>query len=318
MFLQFHQQPLNPLLLYHKKGWIPLKRAPAPHSRKGKIPLLATAALDILDLTEDPLSSNFPRKEQLDDSTNLNPSTSNSLPNEGSDSAPRAKTGYSANYLDLPYTLPGDFQVTENSTLWKKADSFRPSRPLILQRIVKDYKSILDPLEVHGALALHLIKAMNASYALACRADLLDDARQEAAIKEKKEETSQAMVEIKKHDALQTRFTRLEVEHFDISRKLGRLQLVHNQTTKKVQKAIFDYQRSAEFRLEADKEAAYCLCCFTKTYRDVNPSIIANYEDFIQEYPEEWFAPLDLSGPLTPIAEERDPSATADPLPLDT
>ncbi|GAA0141085.1 hypothetical protein LIER_02310 [Lithospermum erythrorhizon] len=92
---------------------------------------------DILDLTEDPHSSNFLGKEPLDDSTRLNPSTSDSLPDEGSDSAPRAKTGYSANYLDLPYTLPGGFQVTESSTLWKKSDAFRASRPLLLERIGK-------------------------------------------------------------------------------------------------------------------------------------------------------------------------------------
>ncbi|GAA0141084.1 hypothetical protein LIER_02309 [Lithospermum erythrorhizon] len=152
--------------------------------------------------------------------------------------------------------------------------------------------------------------------------------------KSHKEATSQAMVEIKKHDALQARFTRLEGQHFDISQKIDCLQLVHNQTIKKVgelehrvksaeealpqrvQKAIFYYQRSVEFRLETGKEAVYYLCRFTKTYKDVNPSIVVNYEEFIQEYLQEWFAPLDLSAPLTPISEEEeeegDPSATAD------
>ncbi|GAA0174556.1 hypothetical protein LIER_41738 [Lithospermum erythrorhizon] len=229
---------------------------------------------------------------------------------------------------------PFDARPPLFSKTQKSIDAFRASGPLLLERIGKDYKSIRDPLEVHGALSRHLIKAMNASYALACRADLLDYARQEASTKEKKETTSQAMVEIKKHDALQARFTLLEGEHFDISQKLERLQLVHNQKTKKVgeleqkvksaeealplqvQKAIFDYQRSDEFRLEARKEVAYCLCRFTKTYRDVNPFIVANYKDFIQEYPKEWFAHLDLSAPLTPLAEEEeeDPSATADAL----
>ncbi|GAA0150745.1 hypothetical protein LIER_09614 [Lithospermum erythrorhizon] len=40
--------------------------------------------------------------------------------------------------------------------------------------------------------------------------------------------------------------------------------------------------------------------------RDVKPSIVANYEDFIQDYPEEWFAPTDLSAPLTCLAEEEE------------
>ncbi|GAA0172030.1 hypothetical protein LIER_25938 [Lithospermum erythrorhizon] len=165
------------LLLYQGKGLLPLKRA-LPYSKKGTKP--------------------------LDESTSQHPSTSDWLPDEGSDSAPQAKVGYSANYLGLPYTLRGE-------------------------QIEKDYKSIRDPLEVHGALSRHLIKAMNASFELACTADLLDDARQETcekeralqlqvkelkeendklkvaatpAVKEKKEATSQAITEIKKHDAL--------------------------------------------------------------------------------------------------------------------
>ncbi|GAA0143589.1 hypothetical protein LIER_04240 [Lithospermum erythrorhizon] len=102
---------------------------------------------------------------------------------------------------------------------------------------------------------------MNASYPIACRADLLDDAREEAlkkeralqlqvtelkeenerlktaatlANKERKEATAQTLAEIKNHDLLQARFTRLEGEHFGISNKLERLQLVDNQMTKKV------------------------------------------------------------------------------------
>ncbi|GAA0169866.1 hypothetical protein LIER_24249 [Lithospermum erythrorhizon] len=165
------------------KRWTSL--AEALHPKFKKIALIK-AQIATLKWIFDPPSSNIPHKEPLDDSTGLPPSLSDSLPDEGSDSAPRAKTGYSANYLNFPYTLLGG---------------------------------------VH---------------------------------------------------------------------KLERLQLVHNQTTKKVgeleqkvksaeeafpqqvQKAIFDYHRSDEFSLEAGKESVYCLCCFTKTYRDVNPSIVAN------------------------------------------
>ncbi|GAA0154019.1 hypothetical protein LIER_12121 [Lithospermum erythrorhizon] len=197
---------------------------------------------EILDLTVDRTSSNVPDKESLDESTSQHPSTSDSLPDEGSDSAPRAKATFLENYLDLPYTLPGSIQINESSTLWKKSDAFRASVP--------------SWLDVVATLA----------------------------IKEKKEATSQAISEIKKHDALEAWFNLLKGEHFDLTQKLERLQLVHNQTTKKVseledkvksvqhalpqqvQRAIFEYQRSAEFRLEAGN------------YEDF---IVANFEDFI-------------------------------------
>ncbi|GAA0185704.1 hypothetical protein LIER_32992 [Lithospermum erythrorhizon] len=86
--------------------------------------------------------------------------------------------------------------------------------------------------------------------------------------------------------------------------------------SQRVEKAIYDYQRSEAFRSEAGKEVAYCLCLFTKTYKEVNPSIVANYEEFIQGYDPDWFAPLDLSAPLTPSLEEDEeddaPSTSAD------
>ncbi|GAA0138640.1 hypothetical protein LIER_00345 [Lithospermum erythrorhizon] len=191
---------------------------------------------------------------------------------------------------DIPSSTLLDKEIIEDSNLWKKSDAFHAARPLLLERIEKEYASIKDPLQVHGALTRHLIKALNASYEIARRADLLDDAHDEScekeialqlqvkelkeenerlkatsiiAIKKKKEATSQALAEIKKHDALQARFA---------SR-------------------------------------------FTKTCKDVNSSIVANYQDFIQVCPKKWFAPLDLSAALTPISEEEegeDPSAPAD------
>ncbi|GAA0149536.1 hypothetical protein LIER_08686 [Lithospermum erythrorhizon] len=267
---------------------------------------------EILDLTEDPPFSTLPDQEVPRESSSLNPSTLESLPEEGADSVPKAKIGYSANFLELPYTLPGGFQITEDSSLWKKSDAFRASRNLLLERIRKDYDSNRDPLEVHYVVAYHLIRAMNASYVIAYRADLLDDGREEEAskkeraaelrvkeleeenerlksasqiaLKEKKEATAQTLAEIKKQDALQAQFTRLEGEDFDISQRLERFQLVHNHTTKnlgeleqkaksveealplRIQEAITNYQRSEECRLEAAKEAAYCLCRFTKSY----------------------------------------------------
>ncbi|GAA0140735.1 hypothetical protein LIER_02031 [Lithospermum erythrorhizon] len=102
------------------------------------------------------------------------------------------------------------------------------------------------------------------------------------AVKDKKEATSQALAEIKKHDLHQARFTCLEGEYFDLTKKLERLQLVHNQMTKKV--------GELENKVKSTEKALP-----QQTYRDINPSIVANYEDFIQDYPEEWFAHLDLS-----------------------
>ncbi|GAA0144507.1 hypothetical protein LIER_04937 [Lithospermum erythrorhizon] len=71
-----------------------------------------------------------------------------------------------------------------------------------------------------------------------------------------------------------------------------------------IERVICDYQRFEDFRMELGNEAAYCLCRFTKTYKDNNPAIVANYEDFIQGYDQACFAPLNLSAPLTPDEEE--------------
>ncbi|GAA0151397.1 hypothetical protein LIER_10126 [Lithospermum erythrorhizon] len=84
-----------------------------------------------------------------------------------------------------------------------------------------------------------------------------------------------------------------------------------------IKRAIDEYQRSEEFRMEAGKEAAYYLCRFTKTYKDVTPAIVVNYEELIQGYEHAWFRPLDLSAPLTPDEEEEtgplDPADTDAP-----
>ncbi|GAA0159835.1 hypothetical protein LIER_38929 [Lithospermum erythrorhizon] len=119
---------------------------------------------EILDLTEDPPSSTIPSQEWPKDCFGLNPSTSESFLEEESDFAPKAKSGYSVTFLTLPYTLPGGFRVNKESNIWKKSDAFRASRPLLLERIKKDYDSIRDPLEIHGAVACHLIKVASSLY----------------------------------------------------------------------------------------------------------------------------------------------------------
>ncbi|GAA0171504.1 hypothetical protein LIER_25517 [Lithospermum erythrorhizon] len=105
---------------------------------------------------------------------------SGSLNEDGADSGPRVSLGYSANFLSLPYTLPGGLKVTSDSTLWKKQDAFQASRPLILERVVKDFDKAHDPMEVQASIARYHIKALNASHSLARRSDTLDNERAEA------------------------------------------------------------------------------------------------------------------------------------------
>ncbi|GAA0140736.1 hypothetical protein LIER_02032 [Lithospermum erythrorhizon] len=76
-------------------------------------------------------SSIPPVQEVLKESSSLHLSTLDSLHEEGADSAPKVKTGYSANFLELPYTKLGGFHIKEERTLWRKQDAFRTSRPLL-------------------------------------------------------------------------------------------------------------------------------------------------------------------------------------------
>ncbi|GAA0139316.1 hypothetical protein LIER_00887 [Lithospermum erythrorhizon] len=50
---------------------------------------------------------------------------SGSLNEDGADSGPRVSLGYSANFLNLPYTLPGGLKVTADTTLYKKQEPFK-------------------------------------------------------------------------------------------------------------------------------------------------------------------------------------------------
>ncbi|GAA0171694.1 hypothetical protein LIER_25668 [Lithospermum erythrorhizon] len=64
---------------------------------------------EILELSEDPPFSTIPCQEAPNKGSSLNPSTSESLLKEEVDSAPKMRSGYSENFLKLPYTLPGGF-----------------------------------------------------------------------------------------------------------------------------------------------------------------------------------------------------------------
>ncbi|GAA0186306.1 hypothetical protein LIER_33594 [Lithospermum erythrorhizon] len=130
---------------------------------------------------------------------------SGSLLEDGADSGPKVRSGYSANFLSLPCSLPGGLRVTADSTLWKKQEVFQASRPLILERVATDFDEAHDPMEVQASIARYLIKktfplisissldlsiglnlafffqkALNASHSLARRSDALDNACAEA------------------------------------------------------------------------------------------------------------------------------------------
>ncbi|GAA0148732.1 hypothetical protein LIER_08094 [Lithospermum erythrorhizon] len=229
----------------------------------------------ILDLTEEALATATSKEK---DSHEPTPEKASSRSRGESDCSPKAKIGYSANYLELPYTLPGGFKITKDSTLWKKRDAFRTTRPLFLKRLGKDFEEFRDPLEIHGS--------------------------------------------IMKHDALKESFTKLEGDNFDLSSKVNKLQLFLDRATKRANKAeekakatqettnavtaqrvpegIKSFKGSDEYALKDGKEAAYCLCHFEKSYRDVCSTIVDHYQSFIQQYPGDWFFDVDISAPLSP------------------
>ncbi|GAA0169299.1 hypothetical protein LIER_23817 [Lithospermum erythrorhizon] len=73
-----------------------------------------------------------------------------------------------------------------------------------------------------------------------------------------------------------------------------------------IAEAIRGYHFSKGFRREAGKDAAYCLCRFARTAKEVNPAIVDNDREFIQNYDEEWFAKCNLDAPLTPEEEDEE------------
>ncbi|KAG9155349.1 hypothetical protein Leryth_023403, partial [Lithospermum erythrorhizon] len=56
--------------------------------------------------------------------------------------------------------------VAEGSTL-KKSEAFEASKPLILERVKRDFDKAQDPMEVLATIARYMIKSLNASYSLA-------------------------------------------------------------------------------------------------------------------------------------------------------
>ncbi|GAA0152330.1 hypothetical protein LIER_10840 [Lithospermum erythrorhizon] len=87
---------------------------------------------------------------------------------------PQGYNGYSATYLNLPYTLLEGYEVIEKSKLGMALDAFHATHPLLLEGIGRPYEEYSDPLELQGVIAKNLVRAMNASHVLARTIDRLD------------------------------------------------------------------------------------------------------------------------------------------------
>ncbi|GAA0146386.1 hypothetical protein LIER_06358 [Lithospermum erythrorhizon] len=149
--------------------------------------------------------------------------------------------------------------------------------------------------------------------------------------KEKREAQEQCLKEAEKLKLLSSRHTRLEAENVGLTNKLKNAQMMADFSKRKaedtaqklkvaekvlpgqIDEAIRDYHFTDGFRREAGKDAAYCSCRFSRTYKEGNPAIVDNYREFIQNYDEQWFANCNLSAPLTSKEEnEENPLPEAD------
>ncbi|GAA0183048.1 hypothetical protein LIER_30530 [Lithospermum erythrorhizon] len=177
------------------------------------------------------------------------------------DTDPKITTSYSANYLKLQYTLPGVLESTRTGK--EKGELLR---------------------------------------------------FQENAYNDKKTAIEQALAEIAKCKDLEAQNVKLKGEKIDLSLQVSRLQLSLSQETKRAQeaerkvllaqefagKAIEEYRASKAYQEDLGAEAAYCLCRFVKTFKDINPSMVAHYQEFTSEYPSHWFTSLDVNASYPP------------------
>ncbi|GAA0167250.1 hypothetical protein LIER_22225 [Lithospermum erythrorhizon] len=206
---------------------------------------------------------------------------------EGLDHAPKAKLGYSANYLALPDTLPGGFVIDQSSDLQKNCEAFMAVRPLMLEKIGKSFDSFRDPLEIHGVTLRNMIKAMNASYVLACKADRLDDACAEGLDREKAlqwriqelegeyeaekqksltpynekmEAVKRSVDMIRRHEELEATYERSEKDSHAWAADVGKLSLARDQETQRTNEAeakAKEVKESAELLTQKRLEEAF-------------------------------------------------------------
>ncbi|GAA0174905.1 hypothetical protein LIER_28193 [Lithospermum erythrorhizon] len=297
---------------------------------------------DVLDLTDEPLCLAPPSDMNLGEvPLAYNPMVqASSSKGQESDSSPKVTVGYSATYLDLPYTFPGGYEVNNTSKLGKALDAFRVTRPLLLEEIGKPYEEYNDPLELQGVIAKHLVKDMNESHVLDRRVDRLDVdlglscesemasrfkvqesekenedllRNQENAYNKKKTSTEQALAEISKCKDLEAKNVQLEGGKFDLS--LSRPELSLTKATKRAKegdqktlmaqesanKAVDEYHASEAFHNNLEEETSYYLSHFVNTFKDINPSLVSYYQEFTSDYPPHWFFSLDINAPLSPL-----------------
>ncbi|GAA0176555.1 hypothetical protein LIER_29526 [Lithospermum erythrorhizon] len=243
---------------------------------------------DVLDLTQETFPSMSPYDSRIDEEPIADIPLGNASSSKGkeSDSTPNVMAGYSATDLNLPSTLPGGYEVTNKSKLGKALDAFRATSPLLLEEIGKPYEKYSHPLKLQGVIAKHLVRRPP----ILRRRLLLSNPWRKS--------------------PLEAQNVKLEGEKFDLSLKLSRLQLSLSQETKQANedehkalmaqesasRAVEEYYSSEAYHDELGEETAYCLCRFVKTFKDVNPSLVAH---------SRWFTPLDVNAPLSPMEGEE-------------
>ncbi|GAA0171951.1 hypothetical protein LIER_41253 [Lithospermum erythrorhizon] len=310
--------------------------------------------IETITISEDPPSSSPPAPAAPVQEPNPSPAPvpqaplnlSTSEPQEASSQA-TSSTEYPPDLFSPPYSLASGLPITEGSTLSKKAEAFQASKPLILERVKKDYDEAENSLEVQAAIARHLIRTLNASYSLATRSQALENSFQSklhevsklneglqdenAGLKSENAGLKSENASLKsENEQLKARLLTMQREKREAQDQyiqmgeradeaLQKLKEVEESVPFKVEEAcrlrekeaIRQYQFSKYFRNEAGRNSAYCLCRFTRTYKDSNPLIVENYKDFIAGYNADWFASCDLEAPLTP--EEEDDEEAAPP-----
>ncbi|GAA0169554.1 hypothetical protein LIER_24008 [Lithospermum erythrorhizon] len=215
---------------------------------------------------------------------------------EGSNSVHVVKRGYSTNYLPLPYTLPGGLVINESSELQRNCEAFMAVKPLMLKQIGQSFDSFRDPLEIDGASMSRVIESMNDSCILACKVH--EGLDREKVLKAQLEEARGECSNVEKIVFARDQETKRAEEAED---KMKEVQTTAEALAQqRVQEALENFKDTLEYKLAAGTKVVYCLFEFVKTYKDDTPSLVMNYQEFIQPYPSEWFAALSFDTPSSP------------------
>ncbi|GAA0176479.1 hypothetical protein LIER_29461 [Lithospermum erythrorhizon] len=178
--------------------------------------------------------------------------------------------------------------VIGDSSKWKECDL---APKVTTEEIGKPYEEYSGPLELQGVIAKHLVRAMNASHVLARRVDRLDV---DLGLTRQSERASQFKVqELEKNNG-----ELLRNQEITYNKK----KIANDQALQSAHHAVEEF-RSQRLSRGTGGGNAYCLCCFVKTFKEVNPSLAAHYQEFI--YPPCWFSSLDINAPLSPVEGEE-------------